>query len=295
MTARTLIALGTLALLSLGSGLVSAAQATFTAQAGNPGSRYAFTALYPPGSLTATPLGHDVSLGWTAGSNGRGYSILGAANGASSDCSSAVFTSVGSTSGTTFTDSGRFTPQGTYYCYQVKTTYASWTSVNGNPTAAALLGFVTVTTVASNGGTTGRLDTGDKVVLTFNQAMSTATGPSGTNTVCAIAGATIVLGATAATGTCSASETNNLGKLTGGTSAANGRWSATWVWSAGNTVLTATLGARVSGTSTATTSGAWTFNPSTTTSKLQSATGAFHICDTNTGGGNCLPGMTGAF
>ena len=28
---------------------------------------------------------------------------------------------------------------------------------------------------------------------------------------------------------------------------------------------------------------------------LESATGAFHICDTNSGGGNCLPAVSGNF
>ena len=50
------------------------------------GNRYAFA----PASLTATPTGHDVAVSWTAGGNGSGYRLLAAANGASSNCTSAM-------------------------------------------------------------------------------------------------------------------------------------------------------------------------------------------------------------
>src|SRR5439155_16100439 len=132
--------------------------------------------------------------------------------------------SIGSAAGTSYTDTGRYTPQGTWFCYQVKTSYASWTSVSSNPTAAAQLGVVVTSMAAANGGTAGKLDPGDTITVTFNQPISTSTGPSGTNSMCAIAGATIVLGSTTASGACAASETVNLGKLTGGTSSANARW-----------------------------------------------------------------------
>jgi hypothetical protein len=36
-------------------------------------------------------------------------------------------------------------------------------------------------------------------------------------------------------------------------------------------------------------------NPTTTASKLLSATGSFQACNTHTGGGNCLPTMGGSF
>jgi hypothetical protein len=42
-------------------------------------------------------------------------------------------------------------------------------------------------------------------------------------------------------------------------------------------------------------SGTWSFNPTTTASKLLSATGSFQACNTHTGGGNCLPTMGGSF
>ena len=288
-------ALGLAALAAACGALAGSSTASFNAAAANPGSVYGFTSLYAGSGLTATPSGHDVSLSWSAGSNGSGYSVLGVANGSSSNCSTASFASLGSAGGTTYTDTGRYTPQGTWFCYQVKTSYGSWTSVSANPTAAAQLGVVAISAVAANGGTAGRLDPGDTIAVTFNQALTTSTGPSGTNSVCAIAGATVVLGSTATSGACAASETVNLGKLSGGTSSANARFSATYAWSAGNTKLTVTVGARTVGLSNPTVSGVWTLNPTTTASKLLSSTGSFHACDTNTGGGACLPGLTGSF
>ena len=52
--------------------------------------------------------------------------------------------------------------------------------------------------------------------------------------------------------------------------------------------------ALISGTTGPTLSGTWTLNPTTTGTKVLSATGSYHNCDTNTGGGNCLPVATGS-
>ena len=292
---RPLLVLCIAAAATLASQFVPGSVAAFSAQAVNAGSVYALTSVYAPTTLTAAAVGHDVALTWASGSNGNGYAVLGVGNGTSSNCTSATFAALGTTAGTSYTDTGRYTPQGTWFCYRTQTTYGSWSSVTANPTAAAQLGVVAATVQAQNGGTAGRLDTGDRIIVTFNQALATASGPSGTNTVCAVNGSPIVVGSTTTSGTCATGETTNLGKLTGGTTAANGRWNATWAWSAANTTLTVTLGTRTSGASVATTSGSWTFNPTTTAAKLLSSTGAFHTCDTNAGGGNCLPGMAGSF
>jgi hypothetical protein len=69
---------------------------------------------------------------------------------------------------------------------------------------------------------------------------------------------------------------------------------ATWAWSAANTVLTVTVGNRTAGPNTSV-SGTSKFNPTTTAAKLLSTTGSFQTCNTNTGGGNCLPTATGSF
>ncbi len=268
---------------------VDATSAILTAQGGNGTNVFSMTALYAPASLTASPVGHDASLSWPAGQNGNGYSVLGVNNGTSSNCSTPTYSSIASTTSLSYSDTGRYTPQGTWFCYQIQTTYASWTSVASNPTAGIQLGFVAVSIVPSNGGTSGKLDAGDKIVVTFNQAVGTATGPAGTDTVCAVSGATIMIATTTLAGSCGTGEALDLGKLTGGSSNRNARYSATYAWSNGNKTLTVTIGVRTSGSADPTVSGTWTFNPTTTATKMLSSTGSFHICDTNTGGGNCLP------
>src|SRR5581483_2471315 len=105
--------------------------------------------LVAPTSLTAAASGHDVALSWSAG-NGNGYSLLGAANGNSNNCSAATFSALSSTTSMTATDTGRHTPQGSFYCYEVKTTDGPWTSAQTSPRAAAQLGFVISSIVQTN-------------------------------------------------------------------------------------------------------------------------------------------------
>jgi hypothetical protein len=284
----------------------SPAIARFTSQAAVDANTLSTRNLVAPASLSATPSGHDVQLNWPAGQNGNGYAVLGVANGTSSSCTGASFASLTSTASTSYTDSNRSTPQGTFFCYQVKTTYNTWTSQSGNPTAAAQLGFVATSVQLINDGNhtacsgsgaqlfgqAGTLDCGDQIIITFNQAVNTTTGPTATNTVCARrSNNTIWLASTTTTGNCTATETINLGKLTGGTiGVCDCRFNLSTAWSNGDKNLTVTIGARVAGSGYPTIStSVWTFTPTTTAAKMLSTTGGFHICDTNTGGGNCLP------
>lgn len=285
-----------LALIAVGATtLATGSRASFNGQAENDSSLYAFTALYAPTGLTATASGHNVNLSWTAGTNGNGYAILGVANGNSSNCSAVTYASVGTAASTTYTDTGRYSPQGTYFCYQAKTTYRSWTSVNGNPTAVAQIGVVAASVVIANGGTANQVGPGDTITINFNQPITAATGPAAANDVCWTNTGTIVLGTVAVSGACSATEGSNLGKLSGGTTSAAGRYNATYAWSNGNATLKVTIGSTKITGGTATTGGTWTFTPTTTAADLLSATGAFNTCTSNTGGGNCLPVATGSF
>lgn len=292
---RLVIVVGASAAALLACTVANVSTASFAATAANASATYALTALYAPSALTATTSGAGVGLSWTAGQNGNGYAVLGVANGTSSNCSAATTASLGTASGTTYTDAARSTPQGTWFCYEVKTTYANWTSVASNPRTAAQIGVVVSSIVGANGGTAGKLDPGDTITANFNQPITTTTGPSGTNSVCAISGATLVVGSTTTSGSCVATETTNFGKLTGGSSNANARFSATYTWNVARTQLVVLIGARSSGAANPTTSGTWTVAPTTTSTKLLSSTGGLHTCDTNTGGGSCLPAMTGAF
>ncbi|HYX84161.1 MAG TPA: hypothetical protein VE777_04255 [Gaiellales bacterium] len=249
-----------------------------------------------PSGLTATPAGHNVSVSWTAGSNGSAYAVDAAANGTSSSCAGASWASLTATAGTSLTDAGRYIPQGTYECYRVTTTYGTWSSATGNPTVAVQIGIVASRTAIANGSTAGKLSAGDSMTVTFNQAITPGSGPLATDTVCTDnATDTIMIGVTGSGTTCSTASPTSVGTLTGFTINRNARYSATYAWSAGNTVLTVTIVARAAGSQDPTVSGPGTYTPTTTAIGLLSATGSFHTCSSNTGGGNCTPAATGSF
>jgi hypothetical protein len=248
-----------------------------------------------PTGLTGAASGHNVNLSWTAGTNGSGYAIAAAANGTSSNCTAASFAALTTTAGTSVTDTGRFTPQGTFECYRVTTTFGSWSSQTGNPTVAVRIGVVAQSVVITNGGTAGRLDAGDTIAITFNQAITTASGPVAGNNVCSNAGGTIMLGVTGTGGTCSTATATTVGTLTSLTINRAARYNTTFAWSAGNTVLTLTIGSRSAGAQDPTISGTAVYTPTTTATGLLSATGSFHACSSNSGGGNCTPSATGGF
>jgi hypothetical protein len=244
-------------------------------------------------ALTGASSGHNVILNWTAGSGTTAYAVNGIANGTSSTCPATGYSNLSNPTATTLTDA-RYTPQGTYECYQVVSAHGSWSSQSGNPTVAVQLGVVASSVTIANGGTAGTLDAGDVITVTFNQPISTSTGPPAGDSICSKNGTDeIVLGSTGTGSSCSDSQ-DDLGILDGGTVGKKGRWNATWTWSAGNTVLTVNVGALTSGQDT-TVTGAQTFNPDPTSTDLLSATGSFNTCSSNTGGGNCLPVAGGSF
>ena len=297
MTLRRLpVTLAALLGACLGSGTAATlALASFTSSA--PASQtLSSRSLTAPGSLTGTPTGHDVALSWTSGANGTGYSVLAAANGTNSNCSTVTYTSLTTTTGLTYADTSRYQPQGTYECYQVRTTYNTWTSQTSNPTAAAQIGFVAQTVTATNGGAVGKLDTGDTIKVTYNQPVNPATGPVTGNKICTNAASTgnIVMVGDAITG-CNATTTVTTGTISGGTATKTAAYNITWAWTNTNTTLTITIGTRTSGSQDAAITGTLTFNPTTTVTNTLSATGAYHNCDSNSGGGNCLPTITGSF
>jgi hypothetical protein len=291
----TMIGLCLLAAAASSAAIATIAQAAFSSPAAASQS-ISSRNLVAPGSLTATPSGHDVNLSWTAGSNGNGYQLLAVANGISSNCASATFASLTTTASLGATDTGRYQPQGTYECYQAKTTYNTWTSINSNPTAAAQIGFVASTVAATNGGVAGKLDTGDTIVITYNQPVTPASGPISTNKICtnSASSGNIIMVGDAISG-CATNTTVTVGAISGGSSNKTAAYNATWVWTNSNTTLTITIGTRTSGAQDPTITGTLTFTPTTTATSMLSATGNYHNCDTNTGSGNCLPTITGSF
>jgi hypothetical protein len=244
-------------------------------------------------ALTGASSGHNVVLNWSAGAGATGYAVNGLANGTSSTCPATGYANVANPSATTLTDA-RSTPQGTYECYQVVSAHGSWSSQSGNPTAAAQLGVVANSVAIANGGTAGRVDQGDVITVTFNQAINTSTGPASTDTICTNTGGQVVLGSTGTGASCSTAQAT-LGVLGGFTVNRASRFNATWTWSTGNTVLTVTVGTLSAGNANTQVTGTGTLTPNTVATSLLSATGSFHTCSSNTGGGNCLPMATGAF
>jgi hypothetical protein len=263
---------------------------------------FATSSLSAPGNLSASPRGHDVALSWIEGQSGTGYEVFGTENGTSSDCSAAIFTSLDSTTTTDYSDSNRYTPQGTWYCYQVQTTRDTWSSQRDNPSVAAQLGFVAASLQLMNGGDTsacgeeqsgvvGDLDCGDQISVSFNQPVDVTTGPGSGDTVCVDqSSGTIWLGSTGS-GDCTSNETVHLGRLMGGTiENGNSRFYASYDWNTAQTGLIVTIGPLLSGTTYPTLSGSqWTLTPTANASDLLSGTGGYHICDTNASDGNCLP------
>ena len=139
---------------------------------------------------------------------------------------------------------------------------------------------------------TGGSDPGETITVNFNQAVDTASGPSGTDTVCSDAGPKIlVLGSTTTTGSCnSATETINVGTMAASnTIKFDARYDATYVWSDGNKTLTITIGTQVFGNKTTQIRGIMTLTPASTF--LEAAAGK-GICTSNGGGGDCLPATT---
>ena len=248
-----------------------------------------------PSGLTGAASGHDVSLSWTAGTNGSAYAIAAVANGTSSNCSAATFSPLTTTAGTSATDTGRFSPQGTFECYLVTTTYGAWSSQTGNPTVAVQIGVVAHSVAITNGGTAGRLDAGDTIAITYNQAISTASGPNASDNLCTNTNGTVMVGVAGTGGACSTATATTVGTLTPLTINRAARFDTTFAWSAGNTVLTVTIGTRTAGAQNPVVSGAAVYTPTTTATGLTSQTGAFHTCSTNTGGGDCTPSATGSF
>ncbi|MCX7840330.1 MAG: hypothetical protein N2559_12885 [Anaerolineae bacterium] len=287
-----LVLLSGLALVAAGI-IASPSFARFTELDAAAGNIFTTRQLIAPTNLTANARGHDVSLAWNAGQNGNGYAVFGVSNGISSDCSGVTYSPIVTTTTTIYTDTNRYSPQGTFFCYQVKTIYNTWSSIANNPTAAAQIGFVANWIRMNNGGTAGQLDPNDQIVITFNQPVDTTTGPTSGNTVCTETSGTILLASTAISGSCHLTETVTLGKISGGAISTNARFNATYTWGNANQTITVTIGNRIEGASNPSISSAtWTFTPTTDSAKLKSATGAFHVCDTNAGGGNCLPTTT---
>ena len=144
--------------------------------------------------------------------------------------------------------------------------------------------------VSGNGNQ--RIEPGETITVSFNQAVDATSGPSGTDTVCSDGGPQIlVLGSTTTTGSCnSATETIKAGAMAASnTIKFDVRYDATYVWSNGNKTLTITVGTRVFGNKNTQIRGILTLTPAST---LLEAVAGNGVCTSNGGGGDCLPTTT---
>ena len=191
----------------------------------------------------------------------------------------------------TSVNDARSTPEGHYFCYKVQSTEgAAWESPASAPVSAQL-GFVAASVIVSGNGNQ-RIDPGETITINFNQAVDTASGPSGTDTVCSDGGPQIlVLGSTTTTGSCnSATETIRVGTVAASnTIKFDVRYGATYVWSNGNKTLTVTVGTRVFGNKNTQIKGILTLTPASTLLEAAAGNG---LCTSNAGGADCLPTTT---
>jgi hypothetical protein len=255
------------------------------------------TSLYSPTAPAAAPLGRTASLSWTASSpqNGSGYAVSGTNIGSNpaTTCpaSAASYAFVGGTAATSFTDSTSLSggTDGTYVCYLVLSGHdigapgtwsvdPVWSSADTLPTAKTAIGFFPTSVTMANSGAAGQLNAGDTIVITFDQAVDTASVGAITFVCAAVASSTIYLGITGGVVTCPTAAT--LGRLTGMTLSSflslDGRYAATGAWSNANATLTITVGALSGGWQTASiAAGTETFTAATT---ITSSTGAVAIC-----------------
>jgi hypothetical protein len=266
------------------------------------------TSLYSPTAPAGAPAGRNVNLSWTASApqNGNGYVVSGTNVGSSAatacPTTAAAYAFVGGSAAPSFTDSTSLAggTDGTYVCYLVRSAQdaglpatwsvdPTWASADALPVAKSAIGFFATTLTFANGGTANRLDTGDTIVITFDQPVD----PTSVGTISFVCGSvsssTIYLGITGGTTTCPT--TASVGRLTGMTLSnaqnADGRYAATGAWSNGNARLAITVGALSPGwRRVLVAAGTEAFRPA---NPITSAAGAVAICITVV----CRPTTTG--
>jgi hypothetical protein len=286
--------------LALSTGVVQSTFAIFSGETTNANSVVAGGWTLAPTSLTAKPSGYDASLAWTAGTHGvNGQRLYGVDNGTTNNCTGVTYAALanmasGTTAAYTHANVGAGTANGHYYCYQLLSTSTALTSLTSATgwTAATTVGPIRIGLAAnsvanSNGGTSGRMDSGDKIVLVFNQATNFT---ASTIKVCALSGTTGVYLGDSATN-CGTSDTYALGKLTGKTLSATRTFTnvpVTYSTAAdGTQTVTITLN-NPSATESVSGTSAWTFTPAATL-KSSATTNQATVCTT------CLPTTSSSF
>ena len=251
------------AALLLSSGVVGSTVALFNGETQNAGSTFAGGWVDAPSALTATAVGYDVSLGWTAGTHGpvTGQQLNGVDNGTSSNCTGASYSlTIATLSSATATDTdsrrGTLANDGHWFCYQLVSTSATvWTA---QTTQQLQLGLVTSGIAIANVGTNNSVNANDTITLTFNQRTNLAA--SGTTKVCVRTNGKIFLGDTAPGTTCTNTDASNVGAISGVTIGSNQVYRNSTFTTTSTAPYTMTI--TLVGAVTSTYSGTATFTPS---------------------------------
>lgn len=233
--ARTRAAVAAIVLLVAG-GALTYGQATgtlaiFTAETENPNTAALGGWIPAPSaaasSLTGSTPWSQEHLAWTSGNSAAspspnpvtGQTILYADGGSGASASCGSYSSFSTTTAAATTADVTGTNLADWWCFEVQststsaTTSGAWTSDVVTFTPRQILVPVSVA-MANNGGTASRPDTNDTIIITFNQNINTPTANhfclvnSGSNDV-------IFIGDTRASGTCAATDTYTIGKITG--------------------------------------------------------------------------------
>ena len=339
----------TAAVLVAASGVVAGTTASYNALTQNSAGTFTIDAVTAPvgGTLTGiTASGDSVAFGTaynpttaakytSAGTPNAPYTVLASAGAttatacpAANTTSTKNYTTIVGTGpagdpttltpvGTPFAIGGNATAgPGSFVCFMVTGSSGTANSVyslsGGIVSARVRVGHVVSTVTWTNGAANNTIAAGDQIVITFNQAVNTGTGPVNTagtpptsgDAVCVYGdGDLVVIGSANYTTTpCTAADATNatVGVLRGMnvTAGVSRTFAATYAWTSGNTVLTVTLGTMStngSGTLGATRV-ANVFEPTTNTAKLVSASGAVPLCSaTNSSSGQvtvCQPTWT---
>jgi hypothetical protein len=175
--------------LLLASGVVPNTFSLWEAEATNAGSVYGGGWIPAPAGANATTVGgasnSTVTLSWTTAGvsagepnpnpvTGQQLQIADGGSGGSASCG--TYGNEGSTLGATATsttdsDGSGTVPVPDWWCYQVISTSASsWTSTPMTLPPARLL--VPTSVQLSNGGSSGKIDSGDQIIITFNQNLA---------------------------------------------------------------------------------------------------------------------------
>jgi hypothetical protein len=218
---------------ALAYGQISGTFAIFTAETENPNSVFKGSWIPAPSGTTssllnATPWSQE-HLVWTSGNSTAmpggatnpvtGQTILYADGGSGASASCGTYSSFSTTTAAATTSDVTGTNLADWWCFEVQSTSASastsgaWTSDVVTFTPRQIL--VPVSVVMTNGRTAGTPDTGDTIVITFNQNINTPTA----NRFCLVHNGTsdvVFIGDTKASGSaCASTDTYTIGKITG--------------------------------------------------------------------------------